>query len=143
MSITQLTRFKSNNAEEMIKAAKEAKKLFEKHGAEWLRLSRFHSGEFTGQWLGASRYSSWEVYGKAQEGLVKEPEFAKLMANMTTFSELTGRNITVGIDLCHRRDGSRSQMSRLRDVARQLFFLPSDVLKNADCLCLVMPESPT
>jgi hypothetical protein len=53
MAITQLTRFKSNNAEEMIKAAKEAKKLFEKHGAEWLRLSRFHSGEFTGQWLGA------------------------------------------------------------------------------------------
>ena len=99
MAITQLTRFKSNNAEEMIKAAKEAKKLFEKHGAEWLRFSRFHSGEFTGQWLGASRYSSWEVYGKAQEGLAKDPEFAKLMANMTTFSELTGRNITVGIDL--------------------------------------------
>ena len=46
MAITQLTRFKSNNAEEMIKAAKQAKKLFEKHGAEWLRLSRFHSSNF-------------------------------------------------------------------------------------------------
>jgi hypothetical protein len=99
MSITQLTRFKSNNAEEMIKTAKQAKKLFEKHGAEWLRLSRFHSGEFAGQWLAASRYSSWEVYGKAQEGLAKDPEFIKLLAHMTTFSELTGRNITVGVDL--------------------------------------------
>ena len=99
MSITQLTRFKSNNAEEMIKTAKQAKKLFEKHGAEWLRLSRFHSGEFAGQWLGASRYSSWEVYGKAQEGLAKDPEFIKLLAHQATFSELTGRNITVGIDL--------------------------------------------
>jgi hypothetical protein len=38
MSITQLTRFKSSNSEEMIKAGKQAKTLFEKHGAEWLRL---------------------------------------------------------------------------------------------------------
>jgi hypothetical protein len=99
MAITQLTRYKSNNSEEMIKTAKQAKKLFEKHGAEWLRLSRFHSGEFTGQWLGASRYSSWEVYGKAQEGLAKDPEFVKLLAHLATFAELTGRNITVSVEL--------------------------------------------
>ncbi len=99
MSITQLTRFRSTHSEEMVKAAKQAKALFEKHGAEWLRLSRFHSGEFTGQWLASSRYSGWEAYAKAQEGLAKDPEYAKLMANMTGFSELTGRNITVGVDL--------------------------------------------
>ena len=99
MSITQLTRFRSTSSEEMIKAGKQAKTLFEKHGAEWLRLSRFHAGEFTGQWLAASRYSSWEAYGKAQEGLGKDPEYAKLMAHMAGYSELTGRNITVGIDL--------------------------------------------
>jgi hypothetical protein len=99
MSITQLTRFKSDKAEEMVKAAKQAKKLFEKHGAEWLRLSRFHSGQFTGEWLAASRFSNWEVYGKAQEGLAKDPEFAKLQAHMITCAELTGRNIAVGVDL--------------------------------------------
>ena len=33
MAIVQLTRFKSDNAAEMIKAAKQAKALFEKHGA--------------------------------------------------------------------------------------------------------------
>jgi hypothetical protein len=99
MSITQLTRFKSDKPEEMAKAAKQAKRLFEKHGAEWLRLSRFHSGSFTGDWLAASRFSSWEVYGKAQEGLAKDSEFAKLQAHMTTFAELKGRSITVGVDL--------------------------------------------
>ena len=31
MSITQLTRFKSTNSEEMIKGGKQAKPLFEKH----------------------------------------------------------------------------------------------------------------
>ena len=55
--------------------------------------------QFPGQWLGASRYSSWEAYGKAQEGLAKDPEFTKLVAHMATFSQLTARNITVGIDL--------------------------------------------
>jgi hypothetical protein len=99
MSITQLSRFRTNNAEEMVKTAKQAKKLFEKHGAEWLRLSRFHAGQFAGEWLAASRYSSWEVYGKAQEGLAKDPEYAKLQAHLITFAELTGRNIAVGFDL--------------------------------------------
>jgi acyl carrier protein phosphodiesterase len=99
MAIVQLTRFKSDNSAEMIKAAKQAKALFEKHGAEYLRLSRFHTGMWTGEWLVATRYSSWEVYGKVQEGLAKDSAFAKLMANMKSFAELTSRNITVGVDL--------------------------------------------
>jgi hypothetical protein len=40
MAITQFTRFKSDKHEEMIKTAKQAKAIFEKHGAEFLRLSR-------------------------------------------------------------------------------------------------------
>lgn len=99
MSILQLTRFKCDKAEEMIKAAKEAKTIFERHGAEFLRLSRFHAGMWPGEWLVVTRYSSWEVYGKAQEGIAKDPAFAKLMAHMGTIAELTGRNIAVGVDL--------------------------------------------
>jgi hypothetical protein len=98
-SITQLTRFKSDDPDEMIKAAKKAKPLFEKHGAEFFRFSRFHSGVWAGEWLAATRYSSWSVYGKAMEGLAKDPAFQKLLAEMNSFSELTARNITVGIDL--------------------------------------------
>lgn len=99
MSITQLTRFKSTHSEEMIKAARQAKTFFEKHGAEWLRLSRYHSGEFAGQWLAASRYASWEAYGRAQEGLVKDPDYSRLLSHMTSFSELAGRGVTVDFDL--------------------------------------------
>ena len=99
MAIMQLTRFKSDNREEMVKAAKQAKKIFEGHGAEFLRLSRFHTGMWAGEWLAATRYSSWEVYGKVQEAVAKDAAFAQLMAHMRTFSELTGRNITVGVDL--------------------------------------------
>jgi hypothetical protein len=99
MAITQMTRFKSDKTDEMIKNARNAKALFEKHGAEFLRVSRFHTGVWAGDWLVVTRYASWEVYGKAQEGLAKDPAYAKLMTNTTSIAQLMGRNITVGIDL--------------------------------------------
>ena len=99
MSIVQFTRFKSDKAEEMVKTAKQAKTIFEKHGAEFLRLSRFHTGMWAGEWLVATRYSSWEVYGKVQEAVAKDEAFAKLYAHTATFAELTARNVAVGVDL--------------------------------------------
>jgi uncharacterized protein (DUF1330 family) len=99
MAISQFTRFKSDKAEEMVKNAKQAKTLFEKHGAEFLRISRFHTGMWAAEWLVVTRYASWEAYGKAQEGLAKDPAYAKLIANTATIAQLTGRNITVGVDL--------------------------------------------
>jgi hypothetical protein len=54
---------------------------------------------WAGEWLVVTRYSSWEAYGKAQQGLAKDPDFARLMTNTANIAELSGRNITVGIDL--------------------------------------------
>jgi uncharacterized protein (DUF1330 family) len=42
MAITSMTRFKSDNSEEMVKTARQAKAIVEKHGAEF--VSRFHTG---------------------------------------------------------------------------------------------------
>jgi hypothetical protein len=99
MAITQMTRFKSDKTDEMVKTAKQAKAIFEKHGAEFLRMSRFHTGIWAGEWLIVTRYASWEVYGKAQEGVAKDPAFTKLMAHTATIAQLMGRNITVSVDL--------------------------------------------
>ena len=99
MSVVQFARFKSDNSEEMVKTARIAKKIFEKHGAEFLRLSRFHTGAWAGEWLVTTRYSNWEVYGKVQEAVAKDGDFAKLWSHSMSFAELTGRNIAVGIDL--------------------------------------------
>lgn len=98
-AITQFTRFKSDKSEEMVKTAKAAKAIFEKHGDEFLRMSRFHTGAWAGEWLIVTRYASWEVYGKAQEGVAKDPGFATLMAHIPTIAQLMGRNISVGVDL--------------------------------------------
>ena len=99
MAIVQFTRYKSDNSEEVVKTAKIAKKIFEKHGAEFFRLSRFHTGAFAGQWLIATRYPSWEVYGKVQDALTKDADYARLLSHVSTFAELTGRNTAVSIDL--------------------------------------------
>jgi hypothetical protein len=99
MAITSMTRFKSDKAEEMVKAAKQAKKIVEKHGAEFLRMSRFHTGPWIGEWLVVSRYPNWEAYGKAQEGMAKDPAWVKLLAHTAEIAQVMGRNITVGVDL--------------------------------------------
>ena len=99
MSIVQFARFKSNNAERVIENARVAKKIFEKHGAEFLRLSRFHTSAWAGDWLITTRYSNWEVYGKVQEAVAKDADFAKLLSQTMEIAELMGRNIAVGIDL--------------------------------------------
>jgi hypothetical protein len=61
MAITSMTRFKSDNSEEMVKTARQAKAIVEKHGAEFFRVSRFHTGLWVGEWLVVTRYSSWEA----------------------------------------------------------------------------------
>ena len=99
MAIVQFARFKSDKPEEMIKTARQAKAIFEKHGAEFLRLSRFHTGPWAGELLVTTRYSSWEVYGKVQEAVSKDPEFAQVQADGMKIAELQGRNIAVSIDL--------------------------------------------
>ena len=99
MAITSFTRFKSDKTEEMVKTAKQAKKIVEKHGAEFFRMSRFHTGPWIGEWLVVTRYSNWEVYGKAQEGMAKDPAWAKLLADTAKVAQLMGRNITVIVEL--------------------------------------------
>ncbi|WGD48853.1 hypothetical protein QA641_24755 [Bradyrhizobium sp. CB1650] len=99
MPIVQFTRFKTDKPDEMAQIVRRAKTIFEKHGAEFLRLSRFHTGHWAGELLVTTRYSSWEVYGKVQEAVAKDPEFAQVMADGLKIAELQGRNIAVSIDL--------------------------------------------
>src|ERR1700687_3893292 len=99
MAIVQFARFKSDKPEEMVKAGRHGKAIFEKPGGEFLTLPRFHTGAWAGEWLITTRYSSWEAYGKVQEAVAKDEAFAKLMAHTATFAALKGRNIAVGVDL--------------------------------------------
>ena len=99
MAIVQFTRYKGGKPEDMIAAARKSKVLWEKNGAEWLRLSRFHSGAMAGEWLISTRFADWVVYGKAMEAMSKDQEFQKILADVMSKAELTSRSVAVGVDL--------------------------------------------
>ena len=99
MSVVQFTRFSGGQPEEMISAAKKAKALWMKHGAETALCNRFHTGPWTGQWLFVVRCPDWASFGKAQEGMSKDPEFQKLLTYVLSFAKLEGRNVLVGHDI--------------------------------------------
>ena len=99
MAIVQFTRFKGGKPEEMIASAKKAKVFWEKNGAEWFRMSRFHTGAMAGEWLISVRFPDWLAYGKAHEALSKDHEYQQILAGVMGKAELTGRNVAVGIDL--------------------------------------------
>jgi len=58
-----------------------------------MRANFFGHAGFTpayagGEWLVVTRYSSWEAFGKAQEGLAKDPAWAKLDRKYSGISQL-------------------------------------------------------
>jgi hypothetical protein len=99
MTISSTTRFKSDNAADLIKAAKQAKIICEKHGAKSVRMGRLHTGQGVGEYLFVTYYSDWEALGKTQAGLDSDPAWAQLLAYTATIAELTDRNIDVNIAL--------------------------------------------
>ena len=99
MAVVQFTRFSGGQSEDVIANAKKAKVLWMKHGAEIVYMNRFHTGQWTGQWLFVVRFPDWATYGKAQEGVSKDPEFQKLLAHVLTIAKLEGRSVLVGADI--------------------------------------------
>jgi hypothetical protein len=99
VAITSMTRFKSDKTEEMVKKATQANKIVEKHVAEFLRMSRFHIGQWVGERLVVARYSSWEAFGKAQEGLAKDAARAEVDRACSYRCPADRPHITVSVDL--------------------------------------------
>lgn len=99
MSVAQLTRFKGGKPADMTKAAKQAKTIWMKHGADYVAFSRFHTGVWTGEWLFVVRCADWATFGRAQDAIAKDLAFQKLLTHVLTMAEVTGRTITVGVDL--------------------------------------------
>lgn len=56
MAVTSLTRWKGGKPDAIIAAAKKAKAIHEKAGAEYFRLGKIHSGTSTAQWVVAIRH---------------------------------------------------------------------------------------
>jgi hypothetical protein len=99
MSITTFTRWKGGNEKDMVQAAKEARKLFMKHGATAVQVHRFHNGPFMGEWLVSISYPDWSSYGKAQDGLASDASYQKLVGKVGGMAQVAGRATLVGYDI--------------------------------------------
>lgn len=99
MSITAFSRWKGGNPAEIIAAAKLAREFMMKHGAQSVRLSRFHHGQFLGDWLVIVRYVDWAAYGKGMDGLSKDAAYQALVAKVSGMAQMVGRSILTDHDI--------------------------------------------
>jgi hypothetical protein len=98
MAVAVLSRWSGGDREKFIAAAKRAKPMLEKLGAE-VRVGQLSTGPHTGQWVTTGRYPDWESYGKAAQVLTSDPAYQKMMAEMSATFKLENRTIITGIDL--------------------------------------------
>ncbi len=99
MTIMSVTRWSCDKSSEVVEAARKAKRMHEKHGTKGFHLSRIHAGDAIGEWVIVTSFASWEDYGQVQAALARDSEYQALFAQVEGFAKLTGRTITVGIDL--------------------------------------------
>jgi hypothetical protein len=84
---------------DIVAAAKKAKAIFAKHGAQNFQLNRVHAGPDAGQWAVVTTFSDWASYGMLQQALAGDQVYQDLLAQVSAMSELTSRRIVVSVDL--------------------------------------------
>jgi hypothetical protein len=99
MSVTAVTYWKGGKPADIVAAAKKAKAIFAKHGAQNFQLNRVHAGPDAGQWAVVTTFSDWAPYGTLQEALARNEVYQDLLAQVGAMSELTSRRIVVSVDL--------------------------------------------
>jgi hypothetical protein len=100
MSDTAVTYWKGGRPADIVAAAKKAKAIFAKHGAQNFQLNRVHAGPpDAGQWAVVTTFSDWASYGALQEALARDEVYQGLLAQVSAMSELTSRRIVVSVDL--------------------------------------------
>jgi hypothetical protein len=102
MSVVVMNRYIGGTPNEVVPIVKEWKEIIEKNGAESVRLSRFFTGPFVGQWLFVVRYSDWAAYARYQDAmsaLAEDAKFKELLERTRQIHEVTERIIAVEIDI--------------------------------------------
>jgi len=102
MSVVVTNRYNGGTPNEVVPLVKEWKEILEKNGAESVRLSRFFTGPFVGQWLFVVRYSDWAAYARYQDALsalAGDTKFKELQERGQNMQHVMERIIAVEIDI--------------------------------------------
>ena len=102
MSVVMMARYNGGTPNEVVPLVKEWKEILEKNDAESVRLSRFFTGPFVGQWLFVVSYSDWAAYARNQDALsalAGDTKFKELQERGQNMQQIVERVITVEIDI--------------------------------------------
>lgn len=100
MPITIVTRWTTSDVEASTKAAREAKGIWIRHGAQDVKLGQVFTGSLTGQWLMRVTFADMAAYAKAQAAASADPELQKILAaNSKAGAVMHERGILVEVDL--------------------------------------------
>lgn len=96
-TVSTATRWKTSDIERALGFAKEVKPIWEKHGAQSVRIALVHTGTRAGQLLFVLHFADWESYGKAQAAIAGDKSYSDILSQVQKIAELSDREITVGL----------------------------------------------
>jgi hypothetical protein len=100
MTIAIVTRWTTPDVEASTNAARQAKVIWMKHGAQDVRLSQIFTGPLTGQWLMRVAFADMSAYARAQAAVSTDSEMQKILAANTKIGAvLHERAILIELDL--------------------------------------------
>ena len=97
MAVVSVSRWKGNVQDTRL--AKQIAPVLKKHGAVSVRLGNCFAGAYAGQVFGVITFPDWETYGKAMQGLTADPEYQKILTELSSIFALQERSIMSVEDL--------------------------------------------
>ena len=97
MAVVSVSRWKGNPQDTRL--AKQIAPILKKHGAVSVRLGNCFAGAHAGQVFGVITYPDWATYGKAMQDLTSDPEYLKVLGELSSAFELQERSIMSVEDL--------------------------------------------
>jgi hypothetical protein len=97
MAIVSVSRWKGDP--ENTGLAKEIAPILKKHGAVSVRLGYCTAGAYAGQTFGVLTFPDWASYGRAMQGLSEDPDYKRMLGQLSKTFELQERSLMVTEDL--------------------------------------------
>ena|SRR5271170_4370796 len=97
MTITVVSRWKGDP--QNTRLAKEIAPVLKKHGAVSVRLGFCQAGAYAGETFGVIIFPDWATYGKAMQALWEDPEYKRIIAELSKAFELQERSVLVTEEL--------------------------------------------
>ena len=89
MPVVSVSRWKGNPQDTHL--AREIAPILKNYGAVSVRIGDCVAGAYAGQVFGVITFADWESYGKAMQGLTADPEYMRILGELSKVFDLQER----------------------------------------------------